>query len=106
MAGSPYLVLALMVLGGAALYGIGTLLVRSANHEVPAEPIPSTQMVAWANAVTGTDDALDTATRIDIIERLVLVGEPWCIDVIRAAAETENDAPVRDAAARALHALR
>ncbi len=102
MAGSPYLVLVLLLATGAALYGLGTLLVRSANREPPAEPGAQ----PWTAAVAGTDDALDSATRIDMIERLALVGEPWCIAAIKAAAETDDDAPVRDAAARVLRALR
>ncbi|HUZ50397.1 MAG TPA: hypothetical protein VMW12_11795 [Candidatus Dormibacteraeota bacterium] len=122
MAGSPYLILALLLVAGAALYGLGTLLVRSANSEAPIEPgaqaeagsaagtgasAPSTaRAVSWTSLVTGTDDALDSATRTDMIERLALVGEPWCIAAIKAAAETDDDAPVRDAAGRALRALR
>jgi len=121
MAGSPYLVLALLLVAGAALYGLGTLLVRSANNEIALEPgtqaetgaaagsiasAPSTERGAsWTGLVTGTDDALDSATRIDMIERLALVGEPWCIAAIKAAAETDGDAPVRDAAGRVLRAL-
>lgn len=110
MAGSPYLVLALLLVAGAALYGLGTLLVRSANRETPVElqtkpEVGAAAAVSWTGAVTGTGDALDSATRIDMIERLALVGEPWCIAAIKAAAETEDDAPVRDAAARALRAL-
>lgn len=120
MAGSPYLVLALLLVAGAALYGLGTLLVRSANSETPVEgaqaeagaaagtgaSAPSTaRAVSWTGLVTGTDDALDSATRIDMIERLALVGEPWCIAAIKAAAETDDDVAVRDAAGRVLRAL-
>ncbi len=120
MAGSPYLILALLLVAGAALYGLGTLLVRSANSEAPVEPgtqaetgaaagtgasAPSTERGAsWTGLVTGTDDAFDRATRIDMIERLALVGEPWCIAAIKAAAETDEDAAVRNAAGRALRA--
>jgi len=110
MAGSPYLVLALLLVAGAALYGLGTLLVRSANNEITPEPQTKSEVgtagaVSWTGAVTGTDDALDSATRIDMIERLALVGEPWCIAAIKAAAETDGDAAVRDAASRILRAL-
>ena len=116
MAGSPYLVLALVLVAGAALYGLGTLLVRSASSETPLTPQTQPEAgasamspptaVSWTDAVTGTGDALDSATRIDMIERLALVGEPWCIAAIKAATETDDDAAVRDAAARALRALR
>ncbi len=97
MAGSPYLVLALLLVAGAALYGLGTLLVRSASSETPQaapQPQPSAQTLAWASSVAGTNDALDVATRIDLIERLALVGEPWCIDALRAAQVEESDGRV------------
>ena len=104
MAGSPTLSVVLLILAGLALYGVGTLLVRSANRETPIEPQTKPDG-RWTAAVTGTNDTFDRATRIDMIERLALVGEPWCIAAIAAAAESDLDAPVRYAAARALRAL-
>lgn len=127
MAGSPLFAVLLLVIGGLALYGVGTLLVRSSHaspESVPerevllapetppdvaiapsaaiaATPIAPAAVVAapapitWTAAVTGSDDQLDVETRIDIIERLALVGEPWCMEVLRDAVQLDPSEEVR-----------
>jgi hypothetical protein len=44
----------------------------------------------------------DTATRIDFVERLALVGAPWCVEVLHAAQRDERDPSVRKAIQMAL----
>ena len=47
-------------------------------------------------------EALSWELRIDIIERLALVAQPWCVDLLARALQEEIDPAVRDAAERAL----
>jgi hypothetical protein len=52
------------------------------------------------------DDApLDVASRIDMVERLAIVGQPWCVDVLTTAAREEDDPRVSEAIAVALRTL-
>lgn len=56
----------------------------------------------------GVDDAAscDDAARIELIERLAFVGEPWCLDALRAAAKEERNPVVRKALDDAWRSLR
>jgi hypothetical protein len=44
----------------------------------------------------------DAAARIEIVQRLALVGEPWCLEVLRHAQRSERDEAVLRAIAAAL----
>ncbi len=70
---------------GAILFAIGTLLVR--RERAAREKPPSTRT---------QEDRLDT------IERLLIVGQPWCIDELRAIRDKDADPAVREAAEAAL----
>ena len=76
--------------------------------ELPAFAAPTavvrslTPMLPWTHAVAETDEELDPAMRLDIIERLAMVGAPWCVDALNAAIRGERDEALRDAADRAL----
>ena len=39
---------------------------------------------------------------MDLIERLAIVAQPWCVDLLTLALKEETDTVVRDAAERAL----
>ncbi|HKE37189.1 MAG TPA: hypothetical protein VKB39_07150 [Candidatus Baltobacteraceae bacterium] len=43
---------------------------------------------------------------MDLIERLALIGQPWCIDALRAATKEERDPQVRKAIDTAWRTLR
>jgi hypothetical protein len=82
-AGLIFLV-AIFVLG-AILFALGTLLVRRERR-----------------AQEDTTPILSREDRLDMIERLVIVGQPWCVDELRAILERDPDPLVRDAADAAL----
>jgi hypothetical protein len=78
------LLVAIFILG-AILFALGTLLVRRERVErEDAVPI------------------LSQEDRLDMIERLVMVGQPWCVDELRELKERDPDLLVRDAADAAL----
>lgn len=56
----------------------------------------------WENLVTGDDGPLDVQDRIDMVSRLELVGERWCVDALHAALDEESDPQVNAAARDAL----
>jgi len=77
-------VVAVFVLG-AILFAIGTLLVRRERVGREQEtPI------------------LSQEDRLDMVERLAIVGQPWCTDELRKIVDTDPDPLVRDAADAAL----
>ena len=51
------------------------------------------------------DTPLDNAARVELIERLMLLGLPWCESVLRQAAGEENDVHVSRAIDGALSLL-
>lgn len=71
-------ILAVLFLVGAVLYFAGALIVRrtAARQEIEI--------------------------RIDMVERLMLVGQPWCIEDLERMRTEDADARVRDAADAAL----
>jgi hypothetical protein len=75
---------ALFVLG-AILFALGTLLVR--RERIARE---------------AATPSMSQADRLDMIERLVMVGQPWCVDELRAILNNDPDPAVRDAADAAL----
>lgn len=86
---------------GVLLFGISTSMLRSSRDE--SAPVIATAP-AWPQLV---DDSLTGAgrqLRLDMVERLSIIGEPWCVDVLRAAMAQERDATVRSAITDALGA--
>jgi hypothetical protein len=60
---------------------------------------------SWTNIFTGDDGPLEPQERLDIVHRLEIVGEPWCIDTLRAAFNEEADPQVHEAVRLALEHL-
>ncbi|MDQ2681004.1 MAG: hypothetical protein M3Y21_08295 [Candidatus Eremiobacteraeota bacterium] len=79
-----YLVLVGIFALGAILFGIGGALKRR------------TSKITWPRLLDGDDADYDLAARIDMIERLGIVGEDWCDAILAQAALEEHD---RDALA-------
>ncbi len=50
-------------------------------------------------------ESCDAAARIELVERLEIVGEAWCVEVLRAAGRDESDRSVRKAIEAALVTL-
>lgn len=80
---------------GLALYGVGTILVR--RSEPPIQGVHS-----WTRGVIDSPEELDIATRLDMIERLALLGEPWGHALLLSARSHDADKTVRAAAKAAL----
>ncbi len=61
---------------------------------------------SWAQSA-GIDAAAsaDSNLRLDMIARLAVLGQPWCAEILRAAASEEHDPNVARAAADALRDL-
>lgn len=72
---------------GAVFFAIGTLLVR-------IQPPHATSEISELQ--------VDLETRLDMIERLALVGQPWCVEELVSLLRAERDPLVRDAAEAAL----
>ena len=71
-------ILAVLFLTGAILYFVGAMIARRADRR----------------------DALEA--RIDMVERLLIVGQPWCIEDLKKMRNEDEDALVREAADAAL----
>ena len=76
----------LVVLGvfaiGALFFALGTYLVRTQTHAAPLD------------------------LRIDYVERLAIVGQPWCLDELETLRASDPDAMVRAAADAAIVVIR
>lgn len=90
---SVTLVLIGIGIAGAILFIIGTLISRErAAQTTQAAPLtPAT-----------AEPAVDVTTRLDLIERLVIVGQSWCVEQLNTIRDTDPDESVREAAAAAL----
>jgi hypothetical protein len=60
------------------------------------DPLPD----LWAHLVATEDGPLDVKDRLDMVARLEMVGEKWCVDALNSATREEQD-PIVNAAVRA-----
>jgi hypothetical protein len=74
-----------MFVVGAIFFALGTLLVRR-------------ERLAREDATP----QLSVEDRLDVIERLVIVGQPWCREELEGIRDRDSDPLVRDAAEAAL----
>ena len=95
---SAFFVLALIFVLGAAVFVAGTLLTR--RQKAPPVPVPVT--ITWTRELIPDDDVPAADLRLDMIERLAIVGAPWCVETLKAALNEESDPLIHDAADRAL----
>ncbi|MDQ6930003.1 MAG: hypothetical protein M3126_04980 [Candidatus Eremiobacteraeota bacterium] len=84
--------LAVVFLIGVALFSIGVALPgRIASPQAP-----------WPMRLDDSATGLDNAAKIELIERMGLVGSAWCEEILRQADSEEGDPTVRRAIAFAL----
>lgn len=78
---------------------------RNAEPEArPPEAVEPPIAVKWARSAGFPDDQLlDVEQRLEIVERLVMVGDDWCLETLREASREEREPRIRDAIAAALH---
>lgn len=108
MSEAATLTFVVIIVIGAILFGIGTAIrtrERTASHaKAPTESAAAAAPYAdltWTSQFSGNDEPLGAEARIELIERLGLVGAPWCADVLRAAQLQERDPAVLHAIERA-----
>jgi len=88
-------VLLALFIVGALVFVLGTMLAREREaRTIEAQPAPSPE--------TKAEPALDVGGRLDLIERLVMVGQPWCIEQLDTLRRDDPDESVREAADAAL----
>jgi hypothetical protein len=62
------------------------------------EPLPG----LWAHLVATEEGPLDVQDRLDMVTRLEMVGEKWCVDALHSATQEEQDSQVNAAVRAAL----
>jgi hypothetical protein len=97
-----YAVPALLFASGAILFAVSTILVQA--RSIDAKDAASATWLAAAGI--DAPESCDAAARIELVERLALVGAPWCAEVLRAAWREERTPSVRKAIRKALRAIR
>ena len=65
------------------------------------DPLPD----LWARLVTSEDGQLSVQDRLDMVSRLEMVGEKWCIDALESATREEQDPQVNAAVRETLTRL-
>ncbi len=89
---NPGFTLGLVFLIGVVLYAIGVAL----PGRIQAPPAP------WPLRLDDCAVGLDSEAKIGLIERLGLVGLPWCEEILMQADTEENEPAVRRAITLAL----
>ena len=80
---------------GALVFVLGTMLSRERQaRAIEAQPA--------APPETKAEPVLDVTARMDLVERLVMVGQPWCIEQLDTLRREDPDESVREAADAAL----
>lgn len=88
---------------GALVFTIGTLMVqRERRGEIETRLEPVLSLPPWTAELAGTSDAVAIDLRVDMVERLAMIGEPWCAALLERARASDPDVVVRDAADNAL----
>jgi len=90
-----------MLLAIAALCAaIVAIYLRARNVEAMYTTVPQ-----WPRAL-GEDPITDPAERIELVQRLAIVAQPWCLDALREATKEERHPDVRKALKDAWRTLR
>lgn len=77
--------------GGAVLYAAGKIY----SHARSLAPNGGGTQPTWIEAAgVKKGDSCDAAARIELVERLAFVGQPWCVEVLQSAQHDERDPSV------------
>lgn len=80
--------------GGTILYAAGKIY----SHARFLVPNGRAAQPTWMEAAgIEQGESCDVAARIELVERLALLGQPWCLDVLQTAQRDERDPSVRKA---------
>jgi hypothetical protein len=88
---NPLVILAAVFLVGLALFALGLALPEKRRSDVP-----------WPQRVEPTALDLDEPARKELIERLGIIGAPWCETILLQAQGEESDPLMQRAIASAL----
>jgi hypothetical protein len=95
---NPAFWVAVVAIAGA----IAAIYRRARTIEADYKTVPHwPQLLGFENGA-----APDAATRIELVGRLAIVAEPWCVDTLREAAKEERHPHVRKAIDAAWKTLR
>ena len=91
-----------MVAVAALILAIAGMYARARAHHEAHTTIPD-----WPKTL-GFDDGVpfDAAARVELVERLTIIAEPWCLDALREAMKEEKHPQVRKALNEAWKSLR
>jgi hypothetical protein len=91
---------------GALLFVSGTWILRARATASRAHVEPEKRIeLRWTQGFAPAE-ALSLDDRIDMIERLAMVGAPWCVETLELALREERNAYAREAAENALLIIR
>ena len=94
-------ILTAVLIAGVMLFIVGSIFLRDKQTAAAEATIAQ-----WVQSIGYDEEApVDAAARIEIVERLSLLGEPWCLETLRAAEREEQDPAVSRAISKALSAL-
>lgn len=114
MTSSSYVTIGIVFAVAAVLFVIGGWLVAGARDRYPRSWEPAggapdaharEPSMAWTQAFAAPDDRPGRDERLEMIERLAMLGAPWCADALRAARKEETDPQVLVAIDAALKTL-
>ncbi len=91
---------------GAIFFALGSAIIRAQTRPVPRTVDPDEAERVILSVSKGGLAAESFEVRLDYVERLAIVGQPWCVDELEAIRANESDARVRDAADAALTVIR
>jgi hypothetical protein len=91
---------ALLVAIAALCLAVVAIYLRARQIEAMYTTVPQ-----WPRALSD-DGIADPAVRIELVQRLAIVGQPWCVDALREATKEERHPGVRKAIHDAWRTLR
>jgi hypothetical protein len=97
VASTAWIVIAVVFVVGLLLLGISSAMLRSVREESGAQPRAS-----WPRLVDESLNGADAQLRLDMVERLAIVGSDWSRGVLERAQAEETDPQVRSAIELAL----
>lgn len=116
MTDSPLVLAGIVVVILAVVGGIAVTIVRSRSDNSHAvakrasddelNDAPNERADLWSRLVATEDGSLGVPDRLDMVARLEMVGEKWCIDALQSATHEEEDPHVNAAARATLARLR
>ncbi|MBV8154769.1 MAG: hypothetical protein JO029_16315 [Candidatus Eremiobacteraeota bacterium] len=96
-----YVATALVVAAAALFLAALGIHLRARRLEDACNAVPE-----WPRAFGYEDGTCDWQARVELIERLTIVAQPWSVDALRSATNEERDPRVREAIDAAWQSLR